>query len=192
MKTITVHASQTYPIWIGRGLLGQCGSYLKQQTKAQTAAVITDDHVDKYYGDIVTSSLEASGFRTLKFVFPHGEASKCSRTLNQIYDFLCENNITRTDCLVALGGGVVGDITGFAAATYLRGLYYLQIPTSCWHRWILPWAERQPSTCPAARTWWVHSSSRWRCCATWIPGHSAENVPGRRHGRSYQVRHDPG
>ena len=66
MKTITVHASQTYPIWIGRGLLGQCGSYLKQQTKAQTAAVITDDHVDKYYGDIVTSSLEASGFRTLK------------------------------------------------------------------------------------------------------------------------------
>lgn len=64
MKTITVHASQTYPIWIGRGLLGQCGSYLKQQTKAQTAAVITDDHVDKYYGDIVTSSLEASGFRT--------------------------------------------------------------------------------------------------------------------------------
>ena len=130
MKTITVHASQTYPIWIGRGLLGQCGSYLKQQTKAQTAAVITDDHVDKYYGDIVTSSLEASGFRTLKFVFPHGEASKCSRTLNQIYDFLCENNITRTDCLVALGGGVVGDITGFAAATYLRGLDYLQIPTS--------------------------------------------------------------
>ena len=120
MKTITVHASQTYPIWIGRGLLGQCGTYLKQQTKAQTAAVITDDHVDRYYGDIVTKSLEENGFRTIKFVFPHGEASKCSKTLNQIYDFLCENNITRTDCLVALGGGVVGDITGFAAATYLR------------------------------------------------------------------------
>ena len=130
MKTITVHASQTYPIWIGRGLLGQCGTYLKQQTKAQTAAVITDDHVDCYYGDIVTKSLEENGFRTIKFVFPHGEASKCSKTLNQIYDFLCENNITRTDCLVALGGGVVGDITGFAAATYLRGLDYLQIPTS--------------------------------------------------------------
>ena len=107
MKTITVHASQTYPIWIWRGLLGQCGTYLKQ-TKAQTAAVITDDHVDCYYGDIVTKSLEENGFRTIKFVFPHGEASKCSKTLNQIYDFLCENNITRTDCLVALGGGVVG------------------------------------------------------------------------------------
>ena len=130
MKTITVHASQTYPIWIGRGLLGQCGSYLKQQTKAQTAAVITDDHVDKYYGDIVTSSLEASGFRTLKFVFPHGEASKCSRTLNQIYDFLCENNITRTDCLVALGGGVVGDLAGFAASIYMRGIDFLNCPTT--------------------------------------------------------------
>ena len=67
MKTITVHASQTYPIWIGRGLLGQCGTYLKQQTKAQTAAVITDDHVDCYYGDIVTKSLEENGFRTIKF-----------------------------------------------------------------------------------------------------------------------------
>ena len=52
MKTITVHASQTYPIWIGRGLLGQCGTYLKQQTKAQTAAVITDDHVDRYTGTL--------------------------------------------------------------------------------------------------------------------------------------------
>ncbi len=66
----------------------------------------------------------------VKFVFPHGEASKCSATLHEIYNFLCENSITRTDCLVALGGGVVGDITGFAAATYLRGLDYFQIPTT--------------------------------------------------------------
>lgn len=130
MRTITVHASQTYPIWIERGLLAQCGALLRKQIKAQTAAVITDDHVDAIYGDIVVQSLEQNGFRVLKFVIPHGEASKCSTTLNQIYDFLCENNMTRTDCLVALGGGVVGDITGFAAATYLRGLDYMQIPTS--------------------------------------------------------------
>ena len=71
MKTITVHASQTYPIWIGRGLLGQCGTYLKQQTKAQTAAVITDDHVDCYYGDIVTKSLEETA---------SGRSSSCSHT----------------------------------------------------------------------------------------------------------------
>ncbi len=130
MKTITVHASQTYPIWIAQGLLAQCGELLRERTKAQTAAVITDDNVDKLYGKTVVSSLKQNGFRVVKMVFPHGESSKCSKTLNDIYNFLCENSITRTDCLVALGGGVVGDITGFAAATFLRGLDYLQIPTS--------------------------------------------------------------
>ncbi len=130
MRTITVHASQTYPIWIARGILKDCGVYLRKQTKAQTAALVTDDTVNALYGDLVVQSLEKSGFRVVKFVFPHGEASKCSGVLNQIYDFLCENHVTRSDCLVALGGGVVGDITGFAAATYTRGLDYMQIPTS--------------------------------------------------------------
>ncbi len=130
MQTITVHASQAYPIWISHGLLAECGTLVRQQTKAQTAVVVTDDTVNELYGDTVTATLEQSGFRVLKFVFPHGEASKCSKTLNEIYDFLCGNNLTRTDCLVALGGGVVGDITGFAAATYLRGMDYVQIPTT--------------------------------------------------------------
>ena len=130
MQTITVHASQAYPIWISHGLLAECGTLVRQQTKAQTAVVVTDDTVNELYGDTVTASLEQNGFRVLKFVFPHGEASKCSKTLNEIYDFLCGNNLTRTDCLVALGGGVVGDITGFAAATYLRGMDYVQIPTT--------------------------------------------------------------
>lgn len=130
MKTITVQASQTYPIWIGTDLLAACGELLRGRTKAQTAAIITDDTVDALYSDTVTEALDKGGFRVIKFVFPHGEPSKCSKTLNQIYDFLCENEITRTDCLVALGGGVVGDITGFAAATFLRGLDYVQIPTT--------------------------------------------------------------
>ena len=130
MQTITVHASQAYPIWISHGLLAECGTLVRQQTKAQTAVVVTDDTVNGFYGDTVTASLEQSGFRVLKFVFPHGEASKCSKTLNEIYDFLCGNNLTRTDCLVALGGGVVGDITGFAAATYLRGIDFVQVPTT--------------------------------------------------------------
>ena len=108
MQTITVHASQAYPIWISHGLLAECGTLVRQQTKAQTAVVVTDDTVNELYGDTVTAALEQSGFRVLKFVFPHGEASKCSKTLNEIYDFLCGNNLTRTDCLVALGGGVVG------------------------------------------------------------------------------------
>lgn len=130
MKTITVHASRTYPIWIGAGQLAQCGPLLRQQRTPQTAAIVTDDNVDALYGATVQASLEQSDFHVVKFVFPHGEKSKCSATLNQVYDFLCENAVTRTDCLIALGGGVVGDLTGFAAATYLRGLDYVQIPTT--------------------------------------------------------------
>ncbi len=131
MKMIMVKASHNYPIWIAHGLLAQCGEYLKQTTtKAEKVAVITDDIVDGLYGETVIASFKKSGYQVCKYVFPHGEASKCSKTLNGIYDFLCRNQITRTDCLVALGGGVVGDITGFAAATYLRGLEYMQIPTT--------------------------------------------------------------
>ena len=130
MHTITVHASQSYPIWIGRGLLQNCGKLVREQTKAQTAAIVTDDTVNDLYGASVQMALEHAGFRVVRFVFPHGEASKCAKTLNAIYDFLCKNAITRTDCLVALGGGVVGDITGFAAATFLRGLDYVQLPTT--------------------------------------------------------------
>lgn len=131
MKTIWVKASQSYPIWIERGLLAQCGHLLRQTAAgAEKAAVITDDTVNSLYGDTVVHALEESGYTVYRFVFPHGESSKCSATLNDIYNFLCEHQMTRTDCLVALGGGVVGDITGFAAATYLRGMAYLQIPTT--------------------------------------------------------------
>ncbi len=130
MKQINVGTSTPYPIYIERGMLANCGVYIRQSTKAVRAAIITDDNVDKFHSDTLIRSLEESGFTALKFVFPHGEASKCSDTLNAIYDFLCENDITRTDCLIALGGGVVGDITGFAAATYLRGIDYIQVPTS--------------------------------------------------------------
>ena len=130
MTTIHVPVSQPYDVLIGRGILSECGSILKDLIKGTACAVITDDHVDALYSKTVEDSLTAAGFRTVKFVFPHGESSKCARTLLQIYAFLCQTDITRGDCLIALGGGVVGDMTGFAAATYLRGLPYVQIPTS--------------------------------------------------------------
>lgn len=130
MKTITVNASQTYDILIENGILDSCGAIIREKTKAQKVAVITDDTVDALYGGRAVKSLTDAGFDTVKFVFPHGEKSKCADTLVEIYNFLCENSITRTDCLVALGGGVVGDITGFAAATFLRGMDFVQIPTT--------------------------------------------------------------
>ena len=130
MRTITVQASESYPIYMERGILEQCGALIRQATHANTLAVITDETVQALYGEKLTACLEQSGFSVVQFAFPHGEASKCADTLLQIYAFLVEHHITRTDCLVALGGGVVGDITGFAAATYLRGVDYIQIPTT--------------------------------------------------------------
>lgn len=129
-KRIKVKASGQYEIIIGDGLIANSADYIKEVTKAQNFAVITDDTVDSLYGEKVCGSLSAAGFNVCKFVFPHGEASKCSDTLLKIYSFLCRNHISRADCLVALGGGVVGDITGYAAATFLRGMDFVQIPTT--------------------------------------------------------------
>ncbi len=130
MKTISVHTQNPYDVLVERGILSRCGEFIKPLAKGSKCAIITDDNVNALYADKVTASLESNGFSVVKFVFPHGEASKSAQTLLEIYAFLCENEITRSDCLIALGGGVVGDITGFAAATFLRGMQYVQIPTT--------------------------------------------------------------
>lgn len=130
MQRITVKASGSYDVFIGTGLLADCGKYVKAVTNAEKLAVITDDNVDGFHGEKVVKALENAGFEVCKFVFPHGEQSKNTDTLVKIWNFLCENNMTRSDCLVALGGGVTGDMTGFAAATYLRGMDFVQIPTT--------------------------------------------------------------
>lgn len=130
MEKITVKASGTYDVFVDRGLLKECGRYVKTVSDANKIGLITDDNVDGLHGETVTRSLESAGFEVCKFVFPHGEQSKCTDTLVKIWNFLCENNFSRSDCLAALGGGVTGDITGFAAATYLRGIDFVQLPTT--------------------------------------------------------------
>ncbi len=130
MKKINVKASQPYDVLIEQGLIGKCGEIIASVTDSRYAALITDDIVDSLYSQTVISSLENAGFRVVRYVFKNGESSKCFENLNNIYSFLVDNNITRSDCLIALGGGVTGDITGFAAATYLRGIKYIQIPTT--------------------------------------------------------------
>lgn len=130
METITVNASVKYNVIIGGGLLESCGGYIKNVTNAEKIAVITDDNVSGIYLERVESSLSEAGFEVHSFVFPHGELSKCSDTLNKIYGFLALNHFTRTDCIAALGGGVTGDMAGYASATYLRGMDFVQLPTS--------------------------------------------------------------
>lgn len=130
MQTITVKASSTYPIHIGRGLLGQCGELIRSVSAAKRAVIMTDDIVSGLYGDAVTASLLDAGFEVLRFVFPNGETQKSHTTLLAMYEFLAQHQLTRKDLLIALGGGVVGDITGFCAASFLRGMDFVQIPTT--------------------------------------------------------------
>lgn len=130
MKKIRVNTSTPYDVLIERGSLEKCGKIIADIIKSRNAVIITDDKVNSLYGNKVKKSMEENGFTVSVFEFPNGEKSKNLNTLGEIYDFLCEKNITRSDILIALGGGVVGDITGFAAATFLRGIDFIQIPTT--------------------------------------------------------------
>ena len=130
MNTVTVSTSRTYSVLIGTNLIHSAGSHILKIHAPSKAAIISDSNVWPLYGEIVADSMEKEGIRTIHYVFPAGEASKNMDTYLKILTFLADNKVTRTDLLVALGGGVVGDITGFAAATYLRGISYIQIPTS--------------------------------------------------------------
>ncbi|MBR2491627.1 MAG: 3-dehydroquinate synthase [Ruminiclostridium sp.] len=130
MTTIQVKASRAYEVKIGRGLLSSLGTEAAGLVTGRSAAIVSDTNVAPLYLDRVKTSLTEAGFRTCEFVFPAGESSKNGETYLNLLEFLAENQITRTDTLVALGGGVVGDLTGFAAATFLRGVDFLQLPTT--------------------------------------------------------------
>lgn len=130
MKKIRVNTSRPYDVLIERGALKRAGDYISAVTSSKRAAIITDDIVGGLYGETLKKSLAESGISAEIFTFAHGEASKNIHTLSDMYDFLCKLGLTRSDFLVALGGGVTGDMAGFAAATYLRGISYIQIPTT--------------------------------------------------------------
>ena len=130
MKTVTVSASRRYDILIERGLLRRAGELVRGVTNAGTVMLVSDDSVWPLYGETVQKSLVDAGFSVCRFAFPHGESSKCAKTYLALLDALCENRLTRADAVVALGGGVAGDLTGFAASTYLRGIGFIQIPTT--------------------------------------------------------------
>jgi 3-dehydroquinate synthase len=92
--------------------------------------IVTDSKVDTYYGDIVKELLAQAGIQVYKFVFPEGEINKTLHTVTELCKFLIESGFDRKDSLLALGGGVVGDVTGYAAAIYLRGIRFIQVPTT--------------------------------------------------------------
>lgn len=131
MKQLEVGLGErSYPIIIDEGLLLGLGSDLKKRQIAKRYIVISDTTVAGLYGDKVTSSLSAAGFTPELVTFPAGEASKNLSTIAELSSKLAQLGVDRQDCLVALGGGVVGDITGFLAASYMRGIAFVQVPTT--------------------------------------------------------------
>ena len=131
MPMITVPLGQrTYPIHIGSGMLDCLGTHVLEMHGEISVAIVTDDNVAPLYLDRAVKSLENAGLRVCSIVLPHGEQTKCLSRLTELYDFLCESRITRKDAVIALGGGVIGDLTGLAAATFLRGVHFIQVPTT--------------------------------------------------------------
>ncbi len=130
METVMVNASSAYPVHIGGGLLDRCGGLLAAVTSSRRCAVVTDSTVGPLYAGRVRASLEEAGFTPLLYTFPAGEQNKNLAVYGDIVEFFARNRLTRSDCVVALGGGVVGDMAGFAAATYQRGVDYIQMPTT--------------------------------------------------------------
>ena len=128
MKLQVALKENSYPIYIQNGILGNAGSHLSQVFTGRKIMIISDDHVYPLYGKKLTDSLDSWECHTL--VLPHGEPTKSFQTLSEVYSAMLEAHISRSDLVIALGGGVIGDLAGFAAATYLRGIKLIQIPTS--------------------------------------------------------------
>lgn len=130
MTTIEVNASKSYQVQIGYDILSTLGRQIASLGKAAKVCLISESTVWPLYGSAAEYSLQAEGFEICHFIFPAGEQSKNGQIFLEILNFLAENKLTRTDVIVALGGGVVGDLAGFCAASYLRGIRFVQVPTT--------------------------------------------------------------
>lgn len=130
MDTIHIQASTSYDVIIERHSLPRIGEHLQTIKPTCSVMIVTDDNVGPLYASTVLDSLEQAGFAVHTYTFPHGENEKNGHRLMDLVETLGNTKLTRKDLIIALGGGVVGDLAGFAAATYLRGIDYVQVPTS--------------------------------------------------------------
>ena len=129
--TIDVHTIPPYRVIVENGALNRAGQYISEKLRSGAKILmVSDNNVFPLYGKTLENSIRAAGLVPYRFVFDAGEVSKTTATVNRIYQKLAECGFTRTDAVVNLGGGVAGDMGGFAAATFLRGIAYFQIPTS--------------------------------------------------------------
>lgn len=129
-ETINVRTSRPYDVIIGTGIMSDIGNRMESVPGCRMLAILTDDIVDRLYGQAVTDSLALAGYESFRHVIPHGEASKNMSSVMGFIDDMARHGMTRDDAVIALGGGVPGDMAGFAASIYLRGIRYIQIPTT--------------------------------------------------------------
>ena len=131
MGTLTIHLGErSYPIHVAPGILDRAGALMVEALGPCRCAMITDDQVGPLYLRRLEESLQGAGLSCAALTLPAGEPTKSLASLGQVYDFLCQAGLTRRDALIALGGGVMGDLAGLAAATFLRGVAFVQVPTS--------------------------------------------------------------
>ena len=130
MQQVTVElGNRSYPIQVGAGLVARNAALL-ELAEGRSVAVVTDAVVDRLFGDVLAAGLKTAAHRLVRIVLPPGEGTKSWESLNRIFDSLLESRFDRNSLLVALGGGVIGDLAGFAAATYQRGIDFVQVPTT--------------------------------------------------------------
>ena len=129
MKLTVNLEKDSYPIYIENNILSQAGNYIRKMYHGKRIMIISDDNVFPLYGDTLIRTLD-SDYECHHLVLPHGEATKDFQTLPTVYKTMLEAKISRSDLVIALGGGVIGDLAGFAASSYLRGVRLVQIPTS--------------------------------------------------------------
>lgn len=130
MKTINVAVNPAYNVLVGENILPQIGELAKDFCKGKKIAIIADSNTEKLFGNVVSNSFKSHKFHVCAFAFQAGEEQKTFDIIGEIINFLAENKFTRADTVIALGGGVVGDMAGFAAAIYLRGINFIQVPTT--------------------------------------------------------------
>jgi 3-dehydroquinate synthase len=131
-RKITVHNHETslYDIIIEKDYSGLCNAFDELGIHGRKLCIVTDSNVGPLYGNVVNDELSKTGNQCFLYTFRAGEQNKNLNTVEDLYEYLIQNKFDRKDVLVALGGGVVGDLTGFTAATYLRGIKFIQLPTS--------------------------------------------------------------
>ena len=130
MKTIGIKTSKAYDVLLGQGLIAELPQLVKDICGGRKVGIITDDTVDVLYAESVYEALKAGGYDVCKYVVPHGEGAKNISTLSGILEYFASCHFTRKDIFISIGGGVIGDMTGLAAALYMRGIKFIQVPTT--------------------------------------------------------------